>query len=219
MEQFWSSDMEGGDLRMQNPYWIAYRNLRNTDKKRYMLSFSASYDILPWLNVSGRVRIDNMNSLYTQKLYASSNTTITDGGKNGHYTEARAYNTQTYGDVMVNINKTFGDDWSLNANIGASINNIKPMSCRTAARSRRTDFRTSSTSLTSTTRKTCREDGLARPDAVSVRLGRGGLASDALPHGDGPQRLGLATGQLPLLVVLLSVGRTVVGADIHMGSG
>lgn len=90
-----------------------------------MLSFSASYDILPWLNVSGRVRIDNMNSLYTQKLYASSNTTITDGGKNGHYTEARAYNTQTYGDVMVNINKTFGDDWSLNANIGASINNIK----------------------------------------------------------------------------------------------
>ena len=28
MEQFWSSDLEGGDLRMQNPYWIAYRNLR-----------------------------------------------------------------------------------------------------------------------------------------------------------------------------------------------
>ena len=90
MEQFWSTDMEGGDLRMQNPYWINYRNLRNTDKKRYMLSFSASYDILPWLNVAGRVRLDNSNSLYTQKLYASSNTTITDGGKNGHYTEARA---------------------------------------------------------------------------------------------------------------------------------
>ncbi len=125
MEQFWSSDMEGGDLRMQNPYWIAYRNLRNTDKKRYMLSFSASYDILPWLNVAGRVRIDNANSLYTQKLYASSNTTITDGGSNGHYTEARAYDTQTYGDLMVNIDKTFGDDWSLQANVGASVNNVK----------------------------------------------------------------------------------------------
>ena len=125
MEQFWSSDLEGGDLRMQNPYWIAYRNLRNTDKKRYLLSFSASYDILPWLNVAGRVRIDNANSLYTQKLYASSNTTITDGGKNGHYTEERGYDTQTYADVMVNIDKTFGDDWSLQANVGASINNIK----------------------------------------------------------------------------------------------
>ena len=125
MEQFWSSDMEGGDLRMQNPYWIAYRNLRNTDKKRYMLSLSASYDILSWLNVTGRVRIDNMNSLYTQKLYASSNTTITDGGRNGHYTEARTYDSQTYADVMANINKTFGDDWSLQANLGASINNVK----------------------------------------------------------------------------------------------
>ena len=125
MEQFWSDDLEGGDLRMQNPYWIAYRNLRNTDKKRYMLSFSASYDILPWLNVAGRVRIDNANSLYTQKLYASSNTTITDGGKNGHYTEQREYDTQTYADIMVNINKTFGDDWSLQANVGASINNVK----------------------------------------------------------------------------------------------
>lgn len=123
-EQFWPQG-EGGDLRMQNPYWIAYRNLRNTDKKRYMLSFSASYDILPWLSVSGRVRLDNSNSLYTQKLYASSNTTITDGGKNGHYTEARAYDTQTYADVMLNVNKTFGDDWSLTANVGASLNNIK----------------------------------------------------------------------------------------------
>lgn len=124
MEQFWPKDMEG-DLRMQNPYWIAYRNLRNTDKKRYMLSLSASYDVLPWLNVSGRVRIDNSNSLYTQKLYASSESTISEGGKNGHYTETRSDNTQTYGDVLVNINKTFGDDWSLNANVGASINNIK----------------------------------------------------------------------------------------------
>lgn len=125
MEQFWSDDMEGGDLRMQNPYWIAYRNPRNTDKKRYMLSLAASYDILPWLNVAGRVRLDNANSLYTQKLYASSNTTLTDGGENGHYTEARRYDTQTYGDIMLNINKTFGENWSLNANIGASINNIK----------------------------------------------------------------------------------------------
>lgn len=125
MEQFWSSDMEGGDLRMQNPYWIAYRNLRNSDKDRYMLSVSASYDILSWLSISGRARIDNTNTLYTQKLYASSNTTITEGGKNGHYTESRAFDKQTYADVMLNVNKRFGDNWSLQANVGASINDIK----------------------------------------------------------------------------------------------
>lgn len=86
---------------MQNPYWINYRNLRNNDKKRYMLSISANYDILDFLSVSGRVRIDNANNLFTQKLFASSNATITEGGKNGHYTEARTNDTQTYADLMV----------------------------------------------------------------------------------------------------------------------
>ena len=123
MEQFWSTDLEG-DLRMQNPYWINYRNLRNNDKKRYMMSFSASYDFLDWLNVTGRVRIDNADNLFTQKLYASSNATLTEGGVNGHYTEARTYDKQTYADIIMNINKALGKDWSLVANLGASYNNI-----------------------------------------------------------------------------------------------
>ena len=123
MEQFWSGDLEGGDLRMQNPYWIAYRNLRNNDKKRYMLSLNVSYDILDWLGVSGRVRIDNANSLFTQKLYATTNTTLTDGGSNGHYSETRTYDSQTYADIMVNVDKTWGD-WSLSAHAGASLNDI-----------------------------------------------------------------------------------------------
>lgn len=123
MEQFWNEDLVG-DLRMQNPYWINYRNLRNNDKKRYMLSLSASYDILDWLNVAGRVRIDNANNLFTQKLFASSNATITEGGNNGHYTEARTNDTQTYADIMVNVDKTFAQDYSIVANLGASINYI-----------------------------------------------------------------------------------------------
>ena len=107
--QYWPQG-EGGDLRMQNPYWIAYRNPRNTDKKRYMANVSIAFDILPWLNVSGRAKIDNTNSIFTQKLYASSNTTITEGSTQGHYTEIRNTDEQIYADVMVNINKTFADN-------------------------------------------------------------------------------------------------------------
>ena len=124
MEQFWSDDL-AGDLRMQNPYWIAHRNLRNNDKKRYMFSFTAGYDILDWLNITGRVRVDNANNLYTQKLYATTEATISEGGKNGHYTEAHGDDTQTYADIILNIDKTFGKDYSLLVNIGASINDIK----------------------------------------------------------------------------------------------
>ena len=112
MEQFWSADMEGGDLRMQNPYWINYRNLRNTDKKRYMLSFSASYDILPWLNVAGRVRIDNSNSLYTQNSMPRRTPRLRKAAKKRPLYRSPCYDTQTYADLMVNINKTFGEDWS-----------------------------------------------------------------------------------------------------------
>ena len=46
--QFWPQGE--GDLRMQNPYWIAYRNLRLNNKKRYMASAGLSYQILDWLN-------------------------------------------------------------------------------------------------------------------------------------------------------------------------
>ncbi|MFT0480365.1 TonB-dependent receptor [Bacteroides faecis] len=113
-----------GDLRMQNPYWIAYRNLRLTKKKRYMLSAQLSYDITDWLNIAGRVRIDNSHTKYEQKLYASSNATITEESTQGHYTIAKPDETQTYADVLANINKRFGD-YSLVANVGASIVNNK----------------------------------------------------------------------------------------------
>lgn len=123
-EQYWPYG-EGGDLRMQNPYWIAHRNLRNNERQRYMLSAALSYQFTDWLSVAGRVRVDNANNLYTQKLYASTNETLTEGSKQGFYTEARRFDKQVYGDVMLNINKAFGENWSINANIGASINDTQ----------------------------------------------------------------------------------------------
>lgn len=109
-----------GDLRMQNPYWIAYRNLRTNSKKRYMLSASLSYDITDWLNISGRVRVDNSSTKYEQKLYASSNTTLTEGSTQGFYAIAKPDESQVYADVLANINKRFGG-YSLVVNAGASI--------------------------------------------------------------------------------------------------
>lgn len=109
-----------GDLRMQNPYWIAYRNLRTNDKKRYMLSAFLSYDITDWLNISGRVRVDNSSTKYEQKLYASSNTTLTEGSAQGFYAISKPDETQVYADALANINKRLGD-YSIVVNIGASI--------------------------------------------------------------------------------------------------
>lgn len=115
--QYWPQGE--GDLRMQNPYWIAYRNLRENSKKRYMLSAALSYQILPWLSAKGRVRVDNTTNEYEGKLYASTSTTLTDGSTQGHYTVNNQSYNQTYADVLLNIDKRMAD-FNLVANIGAS---------------------------------------------------------------------------------------------------
>ncbi|KAA6349326.1 TonB-dependent receptor SusC [termite gut metagenome] len=119
--QYWPQGE--GDFRLQNPYWITYRNLKNNDKKRYMFSAGLSYDILSWLNVAGRVRVDNSVNDFTEKLYASTNETVAEG-KKGLYSITTTKDFQTYADVLVNIDKRF-DDFSLMTNIGASISDMK----------------------------------------------------------------------------------------------
>ena len=121
--QYWPVGDAG--MTMQNPYWINYRNLRENNKDRYMLNAALSYDVLDWLNVSGRLRIDNSNNDYTEKFYASTFTQLTEGSKNGLYGITKTKDKQVYGDVLVNINKTFGEDWSLQANAGASISDMR----------------------------------------------------------------------------------------------
>lgn len=116
--QYWPQG--GGSFRLQNPYWINYRNLRENEKDRYMLSAALSYDILSWLNVSGRVRVDNSTNTYKQKYYASTEPVIAEGSQNGYYGVTNTGDKQTYADILMNVNKHLGEDWSLTANVGAS---------------------------------------------------------------------------------------------------
>lgn len=121
--QYWPVGDAG--IVMENPYWINYRELRQNAKSRYMLNASLSYDLFDWLSLAGRIRMDNSYTDYTQKYYASTNTQRTEGSSNGFYGINKMQNKQLYGDLMLNINKYFGDDWSLQANIGASLSDMR----------------------------------------------------------------------------------------------
>ena len=123
--QYWDDVVGDGGITMQNPYWINYRNLRETDKNRFMLNASLSYDILDWLSVSGRLRLDNSNTKYTEKFYASTKTQLTEGSRNGLFGLTKTNDKQVYGDVLLNINKTFGNNWSFTANVGASFSDMR----------------------------------------------------------------------------------------------
>jgi TonB-linked SusC/RagA family outer membrane protein len=120
--QYWTPGDYGGTV--QNPYWINNRNLRENQKKRYMLNAALDYKILDWLNVSGRVNVDNSTNDYTEKLYATTHLTLTELSDRGFYGISASKDRSIYADAMFNINKTFGC-WSLQANVGGIISDIK----------------------------------------------------------------------------------------------
>lgn len=109
-------------LALQNPYWTANRNMFTMDRNRFMASGSLKYDITNWLNVVGRLKVDNTTATDQKKLYASTLTLL--AGKNGSYSRNITKEKQTYADAIANINKRFGDDYSLSANVGASLFNV-----------------------------------------------------------------------------------------------
>lgn len=116
MTQYWPYGDQG--LAMQNPYWTAKRNIFTTKRDRYMLNAGVKYDITDWMNVSGRIRVDNTVDHKEKKLYASSDGRL--AASKGYYMATKGYEKQLYGDLLLNINKSFGD-FDLTANIGASL--------------------------------------------------------------------------------------------------
>ena len=117
MTQYWPYGSGGHDI--QNPYWVQHRNNRDMNKRRYMLNASLQWNITDWLNVTGRARMDESNYKQTREYYASTLTTF--AGNNGGYYLENSSDRSFYGDVMLNVDKEWGD-WSLMANVGASIN-------------------------------------------------------------------------------------------------
>lgn len=121
--QYWPVGDAG--ITMQNPYWINYRNLRLNEKRRYMASAGLSYEILPWLTASGRVRFDNSNHKHEKKYFATTNTQLTEQSTNGLYGKVDEETRQIYADFLLDVNKTFKENWTLHANVGASISDIR----------------------------------------------------------------------------------------------
>ncbi|MDR1500992.1 MAG: SusC/RagA family TonB-linked outer membrane protein [Prevotella sp.] len=114
--QFWPYGDQG--LSLQNPYWIMNRMDRKTDRKRYMLSASLKYNITGWLNVVGRVNIDNSNFRNTDERHAG--TLATFAGKKGRYRFELRDERQTYADAIASLDKRVSD-FSFNVNLGGAI--------------------------------------------------------------------------------------------------
>ena len=114
----------GDALKMQNPYWVANRMNRTNDRNRYMVSASLKYEILDWLNVTGRLRWDDAATKQEDKRYASTLKLFAPSDY-GFYGYDKIYDQTLYGDLMLNINKTLGENFSISSNMGASFSRLK----------------------------------------------------------------------------------------------
>lgn len=111
----------GDDYRMQNPYWSAYNNTRTSDKNRYMGNLSLKWQVLDWLDLTGRVRADMANTLYQDKRAATTLSIYLEGSEYGFYSYNKRDDVALYLDLMANVNKSF-EKFSLSANLGVSSN-------------------------------------------------------------------------------------------------
>ena len=99
--QEWSYGDQG--LNLENPYWIVNREMFVSKKKRYMFYANVKYDILSWLNIAGRIRVDNTNTTSERKLHASTIKLHAQSDK-GAYNRSMEEYQQTYADIMLNVN-------------------------------------------------------------------------------------------------------------------
>lgn len=114
----------GDALKMQNPYWVANRMNRTNDRNRYMVSASLKYEILDWLNVTGRLRWDDAATKQEDKRYASTLKLFAPSDY-GFYGYDKINDQTLYGDLMLNINKTLGENFGISSNMGASFSRLK----------------------------------------------------------------------------------------------
>jgi TonB-linked SusC/RagA family outer membrane protein len=102
----------------QNPYWILNRNLNENDRRRFISSLSAGYQLNSWINVTMRGNLDKAIDHYTDKIYASTQATLSDN--NGRYILNNIDDQQTYGDIIVSLNRELSSNLDFNLNVGAS---------------------------------------------------------------------------------------------------
>lgn len=114
--QQWSPGSMGMDV--QNPYWVAYRNLHPETNDRYMLFGSLKYELNKQINFTGRVRLDNTYTERETKLYASTSSVFAK--PLGYYSADNSYFKQKYVDFMANYSNTLSEDFNLTATLGTS---------------------------------------------------------------------------------------------------
>ncbi|MDE1193118.1 MAG: SusC/RagA family TonB-linked outer membrane protein [Arachidicoccus sp.] len=115
-QNYWANETPS----YQNPYWSAYRNLYDRSRKRFIGMASLKYQITPDLSIQARTSLDYYTDIGEEKDFNDSYW-LSDYPGEGNYILNKESNKQFNNDLLISYNKHFLKSFSVNANVGASI--------------------------------------------------------------------------------------------------
>lgn len=102
----------------QNPYWIQNRVQGDDLVDRTIFNGGAKWDINSWLNVAARTTFTKRTADLENRSNATSDPILV--GSNGSYSKIVNNREDSYSDILLNGNKSFGTNITLNATAGVS---------------------------------------------------------------------------------------------------
>jgi TonB-linked SusC/RagA family outer membrane protein len=102
----------------QNPYWVQKKDQRDNFLGYTNAIFKASYKASDWLQLQGRITMDDSFSHVENRDYASTQATV--AGPNGGYGIGNTKVNAWYGDLLLVANKNLGQDFNISGTAGFS---------------------------------------------------------------------------------------------------
>ena len=97
-----------------NPYFGRYQNYENDTRNRYFGNIYANYKATSWLNILGRVTVDNWNQLQEERRAVGTTGVSSYSRRNTGWNE-------TDFDLIASVNKNISNDFNLKAVAGTNI--------------------------------------------------------------------------------------------------
>lgn len=108
------TDDRTGPLYWNNPYWDRYQNYQSDDRDRYVGYAKVKYSVTDWLDLTGRVSLDNYSQLIEERL---NKTSVEVSG----YTRRNINFSEYNYDLLANFDRRFTDNFSIDGVLGMNI--------------------------------------------------------------------------------------------------
>lgn len=110
----WTDPTDLTPIYWDNPYFIRYQNYETDTRNRYFGNVNLNYKPTSWLNILGRVSVDNWNMLQEERRAVGTT------GVSG-YTRTNLGFNETNFDLIATMDKNVTKDLNLKATLGGNI--------------------------------------------------------------------------------------------------